>query len=48
MFLVDLFAQVHYTAGTDGYVILNKDELPEELPFSLCNQSPPDVQVKVT
>jgi len=37
--------EVHYTAGTDGYVILNKDELPQELPFSLCNQSPPDIQL---
>ena len=38
-------AQVHYTAGKDGYVILNQEELPKELPFSLCNQSPPDIQV---
>merc|ERR1719237_481459 len=37
--------EVHYTAGTDGYVILNKEELPQELPFSVCNQSPPDVQL---
>ena len=41
-------AQVHYTAGEDGYVILNKDELPQELPFSVCNQSPPQVQVIAT
>ena len=40
--------QVHYSAGHDGYVILNKEELPEELPFSICNQSPPNVQVYST
>merc|ERR1719239_1684815 len=37
--------EVHYTAGTDGYVILNKEELPQELPFSVCSPSPPDVQL---
>merc|ERR1712130_912259 len=37
--------EVHYTAGTDGYVILNQDDLPQELPFSVCNQSPPDIQL---
>jgi len=37
--------EVHYSAGQDGYVILNKEELPEELPFSICNQSPPNVQL---
>ena len=44
---VGVFVQVHYTAGTDGYVILNKEELPQELPFSVCSPSPPDVQVNV-
>jgi len=37
--------EVHYTAGKDGYVILNQEELPKELPFSVCNQSPPDIQL---
>ena len=46
--LVHVFVEVHYTAGTDGYVILNKEELPQELPFSVCNQSPPDVQVNIS
>ena len=46
--LLDLLSQVHYTAGTDGYVILNQDELPQELPFSVCNQSPPDIQVNMS
>merc|ERR1719239_2160121 len=39
------FHEVHYTAGKDGYVILNQEELPKELPFSVCNQSPPDIQL---
>ena len=46
--LVHVFVEVHYTAGTDGYVILNKEELPQELPFSVCNQSPPNVQVNIS
>jgi hypothetical protein len=36
--------EVHYTAGTDGFVIVNPEDLPDSVPFSLCGPALHTVQ----